>query len=557
MDWEGRGVAQTEGQTVAVDRRELEAGARERAKRRPLLQRMLKGLGKGDGKLREVLIGRNFMDTRLVLLVDGRMENFEVERAGGENWVGAIFKGRIQNLEPGLKAAFVTTGQEKNAFLHYWDMLPAANESFEIVSSGSRHELSLADIPKAYPVGAEILVQVIKAQIGSKGPRVTTNIALPGRYLVLMPFNDQCGISHKIASGEERERLKGILRELAIPAGMGIVIRTAGSDKKLRYFVRDLALLLQKWECVAKKMEHSTEPCLLYQEPDLVGRTVRDFLADDVDRVVTDSPAIYDQLVRDIDAVAPRLRGRVCLHGEKAPLFDHYGVEKQILQTFARRVSLPSGGEIVIEETEALIAIDVNTGSHRRKDGGDGGLILAVNLEAADEIIRQLRLRNLGGLIIVDFIDMKNRSDQKKVLDAMQAGLAKDTARFQILPISPFGVMQITRQRHSQSLADGTRRSCPYCDGRGTLEAPQTTAIRVQNAVVAKLLAKEEKAQALRIVVHPDVLHYLREFAGEYFGEVETCYGVQLTFCANTAMHREDFSIHPSAARAVPVNENC
>jgi ribonuclease G len=274
-----------------------------------------------------------------------------------------------------------------------------------------------------------------------------------------------------------------------------------------------------------------------------VGRAVRDFLADDVDRVVTDSPAVFSQLVQDIDTVAPRLKGRVHLHGEKVPLFEYYSVEKQILQTFSRRVPLPSGGEIVIEETEALIAIDVNTGSHRKKEGKDGGLILAVNLEAADEIVRQVRLRNLGGLIIVDFIDMKNRADQKKILDAMQAGLEKDSARFQLLPISPFGVMQITRQRHGQSLTNSTRRSCPYCDGRGTLESAQTTAIRVQNAISARLAGKREQTLALRITVHPEVMHYLREFAGEYFGEVEASRNAQLTFCASEALHRENFTI--------------
>ncbi|MDR3117515.1 MAG: Rne/Rng family ribonuclease [Puniceicoccales bacterium] len=561
MDGGECGEVREEGQGVAVDRQALAEGARERARQRPFLQRVLKGMSKGDRRFREVLIGRNFVDTRLALLVDGRMEALEVERADGQNWVGAIFKGRIQNLEPGLKAAFVITGQEKNAFLHYWDMLPAANDAYEIVANhgSGRRELTLEDIPKAYPVGAELMVQVIKAQIGTKGPRVTTNITLSGRYLVLTPFNGQCGISRKIEDAGERERLKEILRELAVPDGMGLVIRTAGAEKKLKYFVRDLSLLLQEWERIAEKMQRSPEPCLLYREPDLVGRAVRDFLTDEVDRVVVDSPAVFSQLVQDVGTVAPKLKGRVYLHDKPVPLFEYYSVEKQILQTFSRKVTLPSGGEIVIEETEALIAIDVNTGSHhRRREGGDGGLILAVNLEAADEIVRQMRLRNLGGLIIVDFIDMKNRADQKKILDAMQAGMEKDSARFQILPISPFGMMQITRQRHSQSLTNDTRRRCPYCDGRGTLESPQTTAIRVQSSISAQLGGERREALALRITVHPEVMHYLREFAGEFFGEMEARHNAQLTFCASEALHRENFTIqsvpaaNPAPAQPAP-----
>jgi ribonuclease G len=536
-----------------MDEQKLSEEAKNRAQRRPLFQRLLRSVAGGDGHFREVIIGRNFVETRLAYLIDGRMENYEVDQITQQNWVGAIFKGRIQNLEPGLRAAFVTTGQERNAFLHYWDMLPAANESFEVINDhSSRTEITLEDIPRAYPVGTEILVQVTKAQMGTKGPRVTTNIALPGRYLVLMPFNDQCGISRKIEDAKERERLKGLLKSLAVPPGMGVVIRTAGAGKRPKYFLRDLSLLLKEWQAIEEKMREMDGPGLLYREPDLAGRAVRDFLTDDIDRMVTDSPEIFSQIVRDVNVVAPRMRSRIHLYDEGTPIFEYFNVEKQIVQAFSRRVPLHSGGEIVIEETEALIAIDVNTGSHRPRREKEGSYMLQVNLEAAAEIVRQIRLRNLGGLIIIDFIDMVNRSDQRRVFEAVRDAMESDTERFQILPISPLGIMQITRQRHAQSLSRDMRRPCPYCDGHGTLESAQTTAIRVLTALTVELqklpAAMDGKRRQLRVLVHPDVLQFLKKFANDHLSEIESIHGIDLIFSANSGIHRENFSIVPDPA---------
>jgi ribonuclease G len=390
-------------------------------------------------------------------------------------------------------------------------------------------------------------VQVIKAQIGTKGPRVTTNVALNGRYLVLTPFNDQSGISNKIEDPKERIRLAEILRSLTPPSGMGIVIRTAGQQRKLKYFTRDLALLIKEWETIADKMQWLPEPCLLYREPNLARRAVRDFLTDDVDRIVTDSREMYAQMVNDIGDIAPHLGGRIHFHEKGKPLFAEYNVDQQVAQMFASRVALPSGGEIIIEETEALIAIDVNTGAHHRRKDDGSNFILQVNLEAAAEIVRQIRLRNLGGLIIIDFIDMKSRGDKQRVCGAVEEGMAVDTARYQILPISPLGVMQITRQRRSQSVANNTHRPCPYCSGRGTIESELTTAVRVQNALIQHLRREREKnAQrplSIDVLVHPEVMQFLQKFTIEHFGEIESMYSAQLIFRADSSLHREDFRI--------------
>ncbi|MDR2576879.1 MAG: Rne/Rng family ribonuclease [Puniceicoccales bacterium] len=531
-----------------IDGEQLIEEAKARAKKQPILQRILKNIVSSDGKFREIVMDRNFAETRLAFLVDGRMETFAVDTPMHQNWVGAIFKGRIQNLDPGLKAAFVITGQEKNAFLHYWDMMPAANDSFEILGkSSSNREITVNDIPKMYPVGTEILVQVTKAQMGTKGPRVTTNIALSGRYLVLTPLQEHWGISRKIESAQERERLKGILQSLTLPPGMGVVVRTAGAEKKLKHFIRDLSMLLKTWDEISKKLKTVDGPGLLYREPDLAGRAVRDFLTDDVDRIVTDSPELYAQIVRDINAVAPRMRSRVHLYAGPVPLFAAINVEKQIIQAFSRRVALQSGGEIVIEETEALTAIDVNTSSQRCEKANGDSYLLRVNLEAAEEIVRQMRLRNLGGLIIIDFIDMQDKADQRKLFQSMKAMMEKDTERFQILPISPLGIMQISRQRHSQSLFRNMRRPCPYCEGRGALELPQTTAMRVLNALMDVIKKSPKKVSTtprqLRAIVHPDVLEFLKNTANDHLSNIEQNHGVSLTFSANNHIHREKFFI--------------
>ncbi|MDR0340301.1 MAG: Rne/Rng family ribonuclease [Puniceicoccales bacterium] len=531
-----------------IDGEWLGKKAQIRAKKQPLMQKIIKNILRGDGKFRELMVSRNFVETRLALLVDGKLEAFEVERAGGRDWVGAIFKGRIQNLEPGLKAAFVITGQERNAFLHYWDMLPAANDSFEIVSGQrSGREITPDDIPKMYPTGSEIVVQVTKAQMGTKGPRVTSNISLPGRYMVLTPYDGRCGISRKISDGKERDRLKGILRSMALPSGMGAIIRTAGTGKRLKCFLRDLSLLLQEWQRITKKMEEMKGPGLLYREPELAERAVRDFLTDDVDLIAVDRPDLFSRILEAVDGAIPRMRSRVQLYDGKESIMEHFHAEEQINRLFARRLTLPSGGEIVIEETEALVAIDVNTGSHRNRKKDGGGYMLQVNLEAAEEIVRQMRLRGLGGLIVIDFIDMASSADQKKLQETVQRLMEVDTERFQILPISPFGTMQISRQRHSQSLCRDTRRSCPYCDGRGTVESASATAVRaltaLQRAFQRSAPAAVEERQPVRLVVHPDVLRVLRRDGRDELEKVEKAYGTPLTVSANEAIHRENFSI--------------
>ena len=498
---------------------------------------------------KEVIINAETLETRVAVTEDGKLEEFNIERTTEERLVGSIFKGRVRNLEDGLKAAFVDIGFEKNAFLHYWDIVPNQFDSgVEIVEREgrrpSRPKITQRDIPRLYSPGADIVVQVTKGPISTKGPRVTTNLVLPGRFLVLLPNSDQSGISRKIENPEERKRLKRILRELAIPDGMGVIMRTAGEGQQKRYFVRDLALLLEEWNGISERIKKQPMATCVFQEPDLIERTVRDFLTEDVERIVVDTQKAHDRMREMIMKISKRSAGKIKLYTDAQPVFDRFNVSKQLENTFSRQVNLKSGGCIVIDETEALVAIDVNTGRH--KGGKDQeALILKVNLEAAEEITRQLRLRNMGGLIVLDFIDMKSGRDRQHVYQRVKEGLRRDKAKTHILPISQLGLMEMTRQRHSESVHAAVYDDCPYCKGRGKVKSSVTMSVEIQRKLqeILKKRTRDENDFQLRIVVHPTVLDRLRTEDEKHLIEMEKRYFGKLSFRADTGMHAEQFKI--------------
>jgi len=498
---------------------------------------------------KEVIINAETLETRVAVTEDGKLEEFNIERTTEERLVGSIFKGKVRNLEDGLKAAFVDIGFEKNAFLHYWDIVPNQFDSgVEIVEREGRRpqrpKITQKDIPRLYPPGSEIIVQVTKGPISTKGPRITTNLVLPGRYLVLLPNSDQSGISRKIESQEERKRLKKILRELAIPDGMGVIMRTAGEGQQLRYFVRDLALLLEEWNGIQQRIKSQPMATCVFQEPDLIERTVRDFLTEDVERIVVDSQKAYDRMREMISKISKRSASKIKFYTEAQPVFDRFNISKQLENTFSRQVHLKGGGYIVIDETEALVAIDVNTGRHKGSRDQEA-TIAKVNLEAAEEITRQLRLRNMGGLIVLDFIDMKSRRDQQQVYSRMKDGLRRDKAKTHILPISQLGLMEMTRQRHSESVRSAVYDDCPYCKGRGKVKSVVTMSVEIQRKLqeILKKRTRDENDFQLRIVVHPTVLERLRTEDEKHLIEMEKRYFGKLSFRADTGMHAEQFKI--------------
>ena len=499
---------------------------------------------------KEVIINTEALETRVAVSEEGKLEEFTIERTSEERLVGSIFKGRVRNLEDGLKAAFVDIGFEKNAFLHYWDIVPSNFDSgVEVVEreGGRRREkpkITQKDIPRLYPPGSDLIVQVTKGPIGTKGPRVTTNLVLPGRYLVLLPNSDQSGISRKIENQEERQRLKRILRQLTIPDGMGVIMRTVGEGQQLRYFVRDLALLLEEWNDIQAKIKKQPSATCVFQEPDLIERTVRDFLTEDVERIVVDSLQAHDRMRAMIMKISRRSADKVKLYSDHQPIFDRFGITRQLESTFSRQVHLKSGGYIVVDETEALVAIDVNTGRHKSSKDQES-TIFKVNMEAAEEICRQLRLRNMGGLIVLDFIDMKSRRDQQQVYSKMKEGLRRDKAKTHILPISQLGLMEMTRQRHSESVRSAVYDDCLYCKGKGKVKSAETMSVEIQRKLgeILKKRTRDESDFQLRIVVHPIVLQRLRAEDEKHFIEIEKRYFGKLNYRPDPAMHAEHFKI--------------
>ncbi|MDQ8186262.1 Rne/Rng family ribonuclease [Pelagicoccus sp. SDUM812002] len=539
-----------------VDQDKLRSEANQRAKKRPLMTKIIEKF-KGEKKpYRELIINSEPLEIRVGSLVDGILDKFDIERRhSAQRIVGGIFKGRIKNLDPGLKAAFVDIGMPKNAFLHYWDIQPQeADSSIEVVRVNSsskkkkQAKVPLKDIPKHYPIGTEIVIQITKGPIGTKGPRSTTNLSIPGRFIVLVPNSDQCGISRKIEDNKERARLKKIIRDLTIPEGMGIIVRTAGEGKKARYFVRDLHILLQTWEKIQTKMDSARAPACLYKEPDLAERTVRDFLTEDIDRVLIDNAEDHERISETVAQISKRSTSKIQLYQDSIPIFERYNIEKQIEQTFQRQVPLPSGGAIVIEETEALIAIDVNTGSHKNK-GNENDTIFQVNCEAAEEVARQIRLRNIGGLIIIDFIDMKQRRHRNAILSRMRDAMAPDKAKTHILPISPLGIMQMTRQRMQESVSSGLYTDCPYCRGKGIVKSGTTVSVELQrklSGIIRRARNRTpdlEKPIKLRILVNPSIIDRLREEDADLLISLEKDYNAQLTFRADPNFHVENYRV--------------
>jgi len=513
---------------------------------------MFKRLRKFGGHKREkkeILINIESLETRVAVLEEGRLENFHIERQEDHRIVGSIFKGRIQNLEDGLQAAFVDIGLKKNAFIHYWDMIPedaARLEREEGVRAKSstrrRKKYKPGEMERIFPVGSEIIVQVTKDAIGTKGPRVTANLSIPGRFLVMLPGTRLKGISRKIEDVKERNRLKKILSRMPIPENIGLIVRTAGSGTRKTSFTRDARTLFEIWHDIEEGIKNGPAPCTLYSEPGLAERVVRDYLTEDIDRIYIDNREMFDRTRQIISKFSRRSRNWVQLYAGEEPIFDYFDVEKQIESAYRRRVWLKSGAYLVFDETEALVAIDVNTGRHKGSKNQEEA-ILQVNLEAAEEVARQLRLRNVGGLVIVDFIDMKSKRDQMAVYRSLKEALKKDRARTNVLQISQLGLLEMTRQRVEESIYVSSYVDCHYCRGRGRVKSPLSMSVEIQRRVGECMRKDRGGTHAMRVTVNPAVLDRLRKEDEAALIELEREFRGHLTFVSDSHYHMEEFSI--------------
>ena len=503
---------------------------------------------------REIIINVEKLETRVAVLENGRLEEFMVEHPEEERLVGSVFKGRVQNLENDLQAAFIDIGLRKNAFLHYWDMTPDADALLDDddepkdrkEKKGGRKSTRLTDaeIAKRFPPGSEIIVQVTKGPISTKGPRVTANLSIPGRYLVMMPGTKIRGVSKKIGDAEERKRLKKILDRLPLPENCGLVVRTVGQGASARAFARDLRNLVSVWNEMQGNVKNLRTPCCIFQEPDLCERVIRDWLTEDVDSIVIDDQATYESMREIASRISRRARAKINRYDGITGIFDHFGVERQLKNAFARQVALKSGGYLVIDETEALIAVDVNTGHYKGK-GSQEEAIREVNLEAVEEVARQLRLRNIGGLVILDLIDMKSRKHQREVYRALKDALRRDRARTNVLEISELGLLEMSRQRQDQSILSQLTSVCPYCQGHGLVKSPMAVSIEIQRNLVALLKKAEADKRPFepKIVIAPQVMQRLRTEDSEILARLQKDFNTRLTFVSELHRHPESFSI--------------
>ena len=516
------------------------------------IKRLL-GIGKPDpSRGNSIVVNVERLERRVALLEDGVLEEYTVEREGDQNIVGGIFKGRVKNIEGGLKAMFVDIGLDKNAFLHFWDAIPAALDGGleEIQREGKRKQpkkISSKDIPDIYPIGSEIVIQVSKGPIGTKGPRVTTNISMAGRYLVLMPYTEQFGISRKIEDPKERARLRKIVQKLQVPEGMGIIMRTVAQGTRARHFVRDLHMLLEQWDEIEARRANNQAPACIFQEPGLIERTTRDFLTDEIDQVMCDDAETTEMIRNIAGKISRRAKRRVhYMPTTTQPIFERVNIQKQIDEAFSRQVWLKCGGYIVIDETEALIAIDVNTGRNRGSKDVDK-MILETNVEAAVEVARQLRLRNIGGLVVIDLIDMRHRKDQQTVYKAIKDRLKRDKAKTQVLQISPVGLMEMTRQRLNESLRDSMYEPCPYCQGRARVKTPMTMSVEIQRRLNTVIQKHRETVGDIIVVVNTDVLNRFKSEDSKLLGELERSHSGRLIFRSDPTLNRERYAIIDAA----------
>ncbi len=463
---------------------------------------------------------------RVAILKDGDLDEFYIETSAKEETKGNIYKGVVSRIEPSLQAAFVNYGAEKNGFITVTEIHPEYYEPEGVISDTK----SPVPIKRAIKEGKELLVQVTKEMGGRKGAYLTTYVSLAGRYLVLTPGRTTTGISHKIEEDEERRRLKSDMSRLQVPDGVGYIVRTAAAGQKKRVIARDLNNLLRMWQEIKKRAETQPTPSLIYKEQHLGLRTLRDYFTADIDEVLVDDKETWAEIKDFMKIISPRHLRRVRLYKESKPIFSEYGIEKQIEQIYSNRVPLRTGGSIVIDSTEALIAIDVNSGKSKR--GKDlESTAFKTNLEAAREVAKQLRLRDIGGLVVVDFIDMKDPKHEREVVKQLREEVKKDKAKTDISHISKFGLLELSRQRLRPSIESKSYQICEYCQGRGMVRSVGATSVSFLRQIW--LGASKGNIERVIGILPTMVANYLLNRKRAELAELEKRYGVSIDIQGN------------------------
>lgn len=499
---------------------------------------------------KQIIINSLPFETRVALIEGGSLAEYYIERTFEKGIVGNIYKGKIVRVLPGMQSAFVDIGLDRAAFLYGGDIMTTdeipdfldddkEEESKNEEEDPKKHFTKQVKISDLISEGQEILVQVAKDAIGTKGARVTTYLSLPGRFIVLMPNINHIGISRRISNEEERNRLKTVISNIR-PDGVGVIVRTASEGVSEEKLIADMEFLCKLWDSIKTKAVTAKLPSLVHEDLNLVFRSTRDLMSKDVDRIVIDDLNKYQELVKFLNRFSVKLGAQVQLYKGDVPIFDTYGIELEISRALQSKVWLKSGGYIVIDQTEALTAIDVNTGRYVGSRSL-GETVVKTNLEAVKEIVSQLRLRNIGGIVILDFIDMENIDDRERVYVALSEELKKDKSRTTVLRISELGIVQMTRKRTEESLSHKLCSICPYCEGKGRIKSFTTISYDILREIIRDFSKNKENHFILK--ANPQIIDNLLDNDKKYIEELEKKWNKTITLKASSDFHMEQFEL--------------
>lgn len=493
---------------------------------------------------REILISLDANETQVAILEDNRLEEFYIERLEGNRMFGNIYKAKVRSVIPGIGAAFVDLGTKKDGFLYVTDALRSPldlDAEFDgSIQQEEKKRERMKRIDEVLKVDQEVVVQVVKEPIRNKGPRLTTHFSIPARFLVMIPGDEKVGVSRRIEDRAERDRIRKIFQEIELPRGVGFIVRTAGEGKSSKEFNRDIRYLVRLWKKIHASLAHKKAPCIIHQELGLVERVIRDHLTEDTSKIVVDHRDLYQKVQRFLSLYLPGQNIQADLHHGKTSLFETFNIEKEIERTFQKTVSLKSGGHIVIEQTEGLVAIDVNTG----KFTGHKNLEETVyrnNMEAALEVSRQLRLRDAGGIIIIDFIDMERAEHRRSLFRTFKEAVRKDRAKTNILEMSELGLVEMTRQRIRPSLESAVYDACSYCEGKGMIKSAATMAIQTIRELRKSIGSSRNRT--INAYVHPTVSERLLHQERKVIQQLERAGNQKILIFSDPSLHVEDVNI--------------
>lgn len=489
---------------------------------------------------KEIIINASIGATRIAILENGRLVELFVEQPENERMVGDVYLGKVVNVVKGMHAAFVNIGHRQDAFLHFSDIGDYLADYKTFIDVNGSRDNSKSGSRNSYPKeGQEILVQIIKEPIKKKGVRISTELSFPGRFLVLVPNTDVVGVSKKIFSQKEKRRLKKVLREIQ-PSGFGVIARTVAEDKDEKILKLDLDALLRNWQSIEKKLRDASPPSLVYKDGGMVSSVIRDLFTSDVSRICIDSRKLYREVTSYLDDVSSALKDRVEPFRSKRPIFDVFRIESEIERSLSRKIWTPSGGYVIIDHTEALVAIDVNSGKYVRGKAPEE-TTLKINLEAAREIARLLRLRDIGGLIVIDFIDMLESKNKKRLRDEFMRELRKDRAQASVTQISEFGLIEMTRERIRPSLLYAFSDPCPTCEGIGRVSSRNTVLTKIERWV--KRFKAKRRDWALTLIVHPHIADYLANSLISRLRKLMWKYRIRIDLQRDESLRGEDFKM--------------